>query len=318
MQNMSAAVACACWEILLTGVPWLLVLYFRSKQEVTQEMTQEAAQDNTKSLRHSHKKQVKWAAILFCSVFFLLPYAAMLWIQDLSVYGRNSEWWVPILASLRYSLQIAGCTSLLTVLTASAAVLGVLLCQRWPRGMKFGVDRILLVLLGLPSGLSALVLSLGAWIAYGAWVDLFEQSFFVILFFQTVLFFPFAFRLLWPVSQTMPVQQMDSALLMGASWLQAFRVVDWMRWKGPLLSIAAGVAGASLGELGVVSFFYSEHVAPVSLLLSRWMSQYRFEEARILSSLLFLLILLLMAISFYGISWLRKIQGVFEKQEQEC
>jgi ABC-type Fe3+ transport system permease subunit len=116
----------------------------------------------------------------------------------------------------------------------------------------------------------------------------------------------------------MPVQQMDSALLMGASWLQAFRVVDWMRWKGPLLSIAAGVAGASLGELGVVSFFYSEHVAPVSLLLSRWMSQYRFEEARILSSLLFLLILLLMAISFYGISWLRKIQGVFEKQEQEC
>jgi ABC-type Fe3+ transport system permease subunit len=73
--------------------------------------------------------------------------------------------------------------------------------------------------------------------------------------------------------------------------------IEWPRWRGPIFSAFAGVAGASLGELGAVSFFYSEKLVPLPLLVSRWMRQYRFEEAQGIAALLFLLSVLLIVIS---------------------
>jgi ABC-type Fe3+ transport system permease subunit len=45
-------------------------------------------------------------------------------------------------------------------------------------------------------------------------------------------------------------------------------------------------AALALGELGAVSLFYSEKWISLPLRLSRWMQQYRFEDAQGVSALL--------------------------------
>jgi ABC-type Fe3+ transport system permease subunit len=60
------------------------------------------------------------------------------------------------------------------------------------------------------------------------------------------------------------------------------------------------VAGAALGEVAVVSLFYSENRVPVALLVSRWMGQYRFDGALSLSLFLTVVSVALMSSGFMG------------------
>jgi ABC-type Fe3+ transport system permease subunit len=53
--------------------------------------------------------------------------------------------------------------------------------------------------------------------------------------------------------------------------------------------LAGAAAAASLGEVAAVSFFYSERLVPLPLLISRWMAQYRFDDAQALAGVLLLL-----------------------------
>ena len=64
----------------------------------------------------------------------------------------------------------------------------------------------------------------------------------------------------------------------------------------PVVSVLGMVAGASIGEVAAVSLFYSESMMPLPLLVTRWMGQYRFDEAMAIAALLFLVSGGLMAI----------------------
>ena len=156
---------------------------------------------------------------------------------------------------------------------------------------------VLSVLLGLPSGISVLVLGLGIWLAYERWLDPFEGSWLAIIALQTTLFFPIAYRVLWPFAQSPQKSQLEAAESLGASPLESFWLIEWPRWRGPVLSALAAVAGGSLGEVGAVSLFFSEKILPLPLLVSRWMGQYRFDEAQGIAGLLFLLSFLTIVIS---------------------
>jgi thiamine transport system permease protein len=170
------------------------------------------------------------------------------------------------------------------VATAFLGVLSLRAMKRWPV-LKSMTE----ILIGIPGGISVLVLSLGVWLAYGKWFDPFEGSFLAMVALQTTLFFPVAFRIFWPLSQSLRLRELEAAVSLGASEFSAFWWVEFPRWRGPILSALAAVAGASLGEVGAVSLFYSEKLIPLPLLVSRWMEQYHFEEAQGIAGLLFLL-----------------------------
>jgi ABC-type Fe3+ transport system permease subunit len=67
-----------------------------------------------------------------------------------------------------------------------------------------------------------------------------------------------------------------------------------------VFSALALVAGASLGEVAAVSLFATGGLTPLPLLISRFMSQYRFDEAQAVSAVLFMLSAALMAFVFLG------------------
>lgn len=235
------------------------------------------------------------------SVFLILPYFSIFNLETLIALGRIFS---DLLGPLQVSVQLAVAASIFSVLTAIAAILSL----EWVSSL-FSIDTanslkssslagVMGLLVSIPAGVSALVLGLGVWLAYGKWIDPFSGSFIAMVVIQGTLFFPIAFQILWPVARTRKVSQLESAELMGASVFQAFWWVEWPRWRRPLQGAFAGVAGASLGEIGAVSLFYSEKLVPLPLLVSRWMEHYRFVDAQALSGLLLLFSLVLILASF--------------------
>ena len=183
-----------------------------------------------------------------------------------------------LLPALWVSLRLALAVGLVSMVSALAALLVARRDGRW-----------VAVLMALPGGVSVLVLGLGVWLAYGRWLDPFEGSWLAMILLQSVLFFPFAFRTLWPLALRVQRRQLEAALVLGASPVRAFLWVEWPRWRGSVLGALAVVLAGSLGEVAAVSLFYSEKLVPLPLLVQRWMGQYRFDEAQALAALLLLL-----------------------------
>jgi ABC-type Fe3+ transport system permease subunit len=136
------------------------------------------------------------------------------------------------------------------------------------------------VLLCLPSGISVLVLSLAFWISLSDWVDPFEGSFLAMVFLQAMICFPLAFRALWPTAQGFQRKQLECARSLGAGPLNAFFLVEWPRWRGPVMGTAAWIVSLSLSEIAAVNFFASESHVPLPAVISRWLLQYRFADAQ--------------------------------------
>lgn len=290
--DIASAVACAIWELIITLLPWCLVVYFQSREErARSRSTRERASAGTGS---------RFLGIVSIGValLFFLPYLAVL------TTGRHwsAEVYFPIrdeiVPALFISLKLAIATALGAILTA---VFGVAVVEKIPARFR-GLRRAILFLLGMPSGISALVLGLGLWLAYGKWIDPFSGSYGAIVALQMTIFFPIAFRILWPVARDRDVRLVEAAMLLGASRARAFWTVEWSRWKPPLLSSFAMVVGASLGEVAAVSLFYSENLIPLPLLVSRWSAQYRFEDAQAVAVLLLFLCsgVILLAHPFIG------------------
>lgn len=292
--DLPGAVLCACWEMLITLLPWALVVFFQSRRLASGSGEQPAQWAPETDVGTPRGKGVLTGGLRpAVAALFFVPY--------LIVLGRLSALPVAEIGhALEVSLVLAGWSALGAVLTAIAALIAIGALER-PRSPGFaggaGGDRrgrswlapAASVLLSLPSGISILVLGLGFWLAYGHWIDPFAGSLWAMVALQATLFFPVAFRYLWPVAHQAQMSLLEAAATLGATPYQAFSEVEWPRWRGPILGALALVAGASLGELAAVSFFYNEKLVPLPLLISRWMSQYRFSEAEALAALLLLL-----------------------------
>ena len=288
ISNISGAVVCAFWEILLTLIPWGVVLYlnFKKGKPKTQTISEK---------KRSEKKSFLNQIVLYgVCVFWVTPYFVL--------FSHSAQWekifsiQAEVLTPLKLSLELALCTSILATITAAAAVVTVFSV----RSLK---TRFLLNwILSLPSGLSVLVLGLGVWILFGAPL---EGSFLAMVLLQATLFFPIAFRTFWPLALDTRKRLIEAAVSLGASPIKAILMVEGKRWKQVGLRVIALIAGGSIGEVAAVSLFYSEKLVPLPLLMTRWMSQYRFEEAQSVAAVLLLISASTVFFVTYrgGVSW---------------
>lgn len=273
--DVTGALAFAIWQVILTLGPFLFLMWIsaRSQRELL---------DQPQVVR---KSQLKIAS----AAFFLVPYLIFIPQVKWRLFA-DADFWSVTIDPLLISLKLACFSATLTTLLAAAAV-WVLKSLRRPTLEVFGLS-----LLSLSSGLSVLVLGLGFWLSYGRWVDPFEGSWLAMVALQVALFFPLALRVLWPVAQSSQRVRIEAAAVLGAGPFKAFWFIEWPRWKMPVVSVLGMVAGASIGEVAAVSLFYSESMMPLPLLVTRWMGQYRFDEAMAIAALLFLVSGGLMAI----------------------
>jgi thiamine transport system permease protein len=285
--DIDGAIACAIWELLITLLPWCLVVYFQAREEsLISRRIRERGSERVRGVF------AKWLPVAVSLIFFL-PYLAVLTTGSHGSSSGNSigaaEAYFPIrdevVPALWVSLKLALATAAGALLTSVFAVIFLEMIPRHWRLLRSGA----MFLMGVPSGISALVLGLGLWLAYGKWIDPFSGSYAAIIALQMTIFFPIAFRVLWPVARDRDQKLVEAALLMGASRTRAFFTVEWSRWKAPLFSAFAMVVGASLGEVSAVSLFYSEDLIPLPLLVSRWSAQYRFGDAQAVAVLLLFL-----------------------------
>lgn len=276
--DLSGAAACAAWEMALTLAPWLLVLFLRgrARSSVGLDRAVVPAARRGDSSRGVGGMAGGFAGLIAAA--FFVPYFSV-FSGLFSGAGVSADFWSDVSAPLRLSVLIACLSALGALLAASLATVAV----AWVPGRLRAWAG---AALALPSGLSVLVLGLGGWLAYGRWIDPFEGSLGAIVALQITVFFPVAFRMLWPVAQAAQKSAMEAAWTLGASPWRAFWCVDWPRFRAPVFSALALVAGLALGEVAAVSLFYSEKLIPLPLLVSRWMGQYRFEDARAVSALL--------------------------------
>ncbi len=283
LLDVSSAAACGVWELVLTLGPWACLMVFSIRQARI-KVGQGQAGRKTSGGSVAAAPAGKWVAALAplvpFGVFFVLslPEAAR---RLSSLSGAGAELAAPLWVSVRLSAGVACLTLGLAIAAVAAA--------GWARSRRPWAGAVASVALTLPSGVSVLVLGLGFWLAYGRFLDPFEGSFLAMILLQATLFFPFAFRTLWPHSHAIRLREMEAAITLGASPLTAFRTAEWPRWRGPCLSVLGVVAAGSLGEVAAVSLFYSEKLVPLPLLIQRWMSQYRFEDAQGLACLLLFL-----------------------------
>jgi thiamine transport system permease protein len=272
--DLSGAAACAVWEVALTLIPWLLVLFFSGTR------AQPAASTGRRAEPHA-----PWSRLaLALAILFVVPYLAVCAPSALKALA-SPEGLSDLASPLALSLELAA----LSAAGALAVAVAALLASTSLAGRSRLAARALEAAVTLPAGLSVMVLGLGAWLAYARWIDPLSGSLAAIAGLQIVLFTPLAFRALWPVARRTRATLLEAASTLGAGPVRAFFAVEWERWSGPLSGTAALVAGASLGEVAAVSLFYSEHLIPLPLLISRWMAQYRFAEAQGLSAVLLIL-----------------------------
>ena len=266
--DMTGAVTCAFWELLVTLFPWVLVLIFQSRQKKNQF----PAGRSKVPLR-------SFSGRPFVCALFVLPYFSLFHRGMGGTWSFLGTFFVDegLRAALTLSFELALTVGFFTLLTALAGVIASLRFEG------------LALPLAMPSGLSVLVLGLGFFLAYGKWIDPFEGSFLAMVALQVTLIFPVAFRSLLPVAQGTQKRLLEAAVTLGASPVEAFWWVEWPRWRRPVFTVFAIAAGASLGEVAAVSLFYSEKLIPLPLLVTRWMGQYHFEEAQALAAVLFLL-----------------------------
>jgi thiamine transport system permease protein len=278
--DLTAASGFAAWEVMITLAPWVIWMFFRKEGGALRRESR---------IFSSREFPQRWSlgGILGGSVafFFILPYLAL---GTQGFVFKES-----IAPSLWLSIFIAVASASLSLGLAICALVAMHFMPR----LKSAVEILLLA----PSGISILVLGLGFFLAYRSWIDPFSGSLSAMILLQATLFAPVAFRVLAPRLAETRFTLLEAARTLGARAPRAFQDVEWPRWRAPMASAFALVAGASLGEVAAVSLFYSEKWVPLPLLISRFIGQYRFEEARSLAFLLFVLSgLLIFGISFWG------------------
>lgn len=267
--DLSSAVAASLWQILINFVPWVFVsLANRKQQRLTVDI--------------SHRRCVSYGApslvtLIVCGSFVGLYFIPLFPIEIVSL-DRDE-----VLKSLLVSSEIAASTTLFSLILALSWIISffAIRSQLW--------RTICTMLSSLPNSISLFSFGLGFYLAYAKFLNPFDGQKIAVIALQSFIFYPIAFRWLWPLTLNFQRIEFEAALSLGASPLKALYEIEWPRWRQPLWFVAALIVGASLGEFGLVSLFRNESLIPLPLYLSRLMSQYRFEEARLMTGFLLIL-----------------------------
>jgi thiamine transport system permease protein len=255
----------ALWQLGLSLLPWVVLRILWRPVSILAT--------NTASTR----REPKWHRLL--ALAWVAPYAVFFKDIEPAVLG-SLKFWSELRAPLLLSLGLALSVGVLAVLWSALAIAAL---SRVSEGRR---RQFLEVLFLLPSGVSTLTLSLGFWLAYSTWIDPFEGSLTALVLVQALIFFPLVFRWLWPLARLRSQAALESARSLGASPLRAWLEVEWPRLRQPFIHAVALVSAASTGELAAVSFFSSERMVTLPLLVSRWLAQYQFEYAHAVAAIL--------------------------------
>ena len=203
--DVNGAVVCAFWELLITTLPWLLILVAQSRLANYSGSSPEPGRGPGRGPGQVRISGALGAAAAF---FFLIPYFSIFEIDTLKTLF-NFE----VLSRISRPLQLS---MLIAVLTSLGAVLLGVLCVAAAGFLRFKplFSAAFSVLAALPSGLSILVLGLGFWVGYARWLDPFAGSLAAMVFLQIAVFYPVAFRILWPVMERRPLDLLDAAYTM--------------------------------------------------------------------------------------------------------
>lgn len=278
MTDRVDAAALALWQLALVltawgGFQWSVV----RKQKKTQR-------------RHQPERFIlrplKLLTTLGWGIIFLWPVLFLVgsWLSYIQ-WGNffTSESFQELSSDLHRAVLLS------LIIALSSAVLGavIALCWIW-MGERFKKFQSLCDGLALfPSGLSALALAVGIWLSvWGQNGMTLLRSFIFLILIQALLFSPIAFRLFWSLRESSDRSGYETALTLGASPFYAFWIVEWPKWSTLITHSILMCAAAALGDLGLISFFSQPDLLTLPLAISRLFSQYRFEEAQLLSVLL--------------------------------
>jgi thiamine transport system permease protein len=274
--DFAGAAAAGAWELAITLVPWIAVALWQVRR-----VPGAGAVEGRPAVRPASGGPVlgRAALLVACAVWtapYLLVFDGAFWERATSAgfLARLAE-------PAAISLALAAGAAALALLTAAA---GIVLGSAMP-GLRAPVA----VALSAPSGISVLVIGLGVWLAYGRWIDPFEGSLPAMTGILGALYVPVAFRTFWGLAHGTQRAALEAARTLGASPWRAFWAIEWPRWRPGVVGAGAVVGGAAAGEVAAVSLFYSEGLVPLPLLVTRWMGQYRFEDAQAVAAILLLL-----------------------------
>jgi thiamine transport system permease protein len=276
----SGAAALALWQLILCVGPALLI--FRKYRPRRLE-----------SLRAQHqiKKPASLTALLILSPFiliYLLPYFSKSFLQ---LKFLNPEllhvFWLSLMDSIAVALVSCSFAGLASLLIYASA-------------LKYNqAHKVLILLAQIPSGISTLILCLGVWFSYGSWIDPFEGRVLMIGMIQSILMMPFIIRSLSSSIYGTQLQSIEEARSLGASFLFSVRTILWPQFRRTVLYVFTVSAGVSFSEIAAVSFFSAENFTPLPLLMSRFMSQYRFAEAELIGLSLLAIAVFISSLQFW-------------------
>ena len=282
-MDIRGALACATWQSLLTVVPWWLVRLL-DRAHPREQMGQ---------ARVRSPWSVSWTLKLSVVAVFLIPYLYVVLSSVRRISLLDASSWEEIGSAFSISLRLA---LMVAIACLVFSAFGVLSSSRAGRAKPWFES-----LWIFPGGLSTLVLSLSIWLTYEKWLDFFSGGLWIMALVQTLIFLPVVFRILSDTAAGVRVRLLEAASTLGASPIRAFGLIEWPRWRTSVLTALGVVFIASLGEVAAVSLFANGSHEPLPFMMTRWMHQYRFNEAEMVGAFLVVSASLLML----SLTWIR-------------
>lgn len=262
--DLEGASACAIWQIALNLVP-IVILRMRLRERVA--LDPGAAPSG---------QRFAWIAATL-GFLWLIPY---LFVFDgfANALRESKDVTDVFLPALGDSLNIAIATSVLTLSIATLSTIVLSHLRARPT-----IYILFESILSFSGGVSAMVIGVGIWLAYGAWIDPFSQNFLIIVTIQTLIFLPAILRILLPIIGIATERRRDLARSLGAKRIAVFKLVDWPHWRRPLLTAWSICFGMSFAEVATVSMFSGEELFPLPVLIMQLLGQYKFASAQVVS-----------------------------------
>ncbi len=212
--------------------------------------------------------------IIAASIFIIAP------MISLSLAGIKADLLHILLDPAVHSAII---TSL--IIAALAALVSLIIC--WAllihsAGKSVYISMSASIILVVPP----IVLGSGWFVILHRFGDVFSMAPFIVIIINALMALPFVYRVLGPAMHHSARQHDRLSASLGITGMARWKIVDWPVLKKPFAIALAFAMALSLGDLGVIALFGSEHVRTLPLLLLQKMGAYRSHEAAGLALLL--------------------------------
>ncbi len=192
--------------------------------------------------------------------------------------------------ALATSLIVATVSAVIAATLALALAAARKTAARRKSRLAILFDRGAYMILAVP----ATALGAGWFLLANRYVDPAQAAIPLVIAINAAMALPFAYRTLRPAHDAARDRNDRLCASLGIRRFNRWRLVDWPTQRAAILSALAFAAALSLGDLGVIALFGSEHVQTLPWLLLARMGSYRTADAEGLALLLALLCLALM------------------------